>query len=143
MIQWNDSWDTGIELIDTEHRRLIELLARMERQIETPSPYVQAELLALSSEVTNHVTNHFAHEEHLALQLLSAEDVQQHIRAHREWRQLLFQELGALQMSLPEAATTETLVSTARHFVSAIYNFFSEHFESHDCKFCAHGCLNR
>ena len=142
MIQWNDSWNTGIELIDKEHRRLIELLARMERELTDPSSFLRTELLALSSEVTNHITNHFAHEEHLAFQLLGPEDVQNHVRAHREWRQLLLRELGALNMNITETRTDEELIKTAKHFVFSISEFFSKHFESHDCKFCAHSCLN-
>lgn len=140
MVQWKDEWVTGIEMIDTEHRRLIELLTKMENELENPSQYLQVELVALASEVTNHITNHFTHEEQIALQLLSSEELRNHSYAHRQWRQLLLRELGKVRMTMSTTTITDELLHAARQFVTSVYDFFDNHFSSHDCKFCEHRC---
>jgi hemerythrin-like metal-binding protein len=138
MISWNDAWITGVEIIDTEHRRLISLLSKMEQEVHSSSPYLQAQLRALASEVTNHITSHFAHEEDILSSRLSREDTQLHIRAHRKWRQLILRNLGELNMQLSAKLPEEEVVRLSKHFVVTIYNFFSKHFDTHDCKLCKH-----
>lgn len=143
MIAWKDDWNIGIDIIDAEHKKLIDLLSQIERDAEARSPYLRTAILSASSEVINHITNHFSHEEQISPQYLSAEDYASHVKDHRRWKQLLLKETAELQMKLSEQASTEELVVTALRFAETLYSFFTKHFYSHDCKFCSARCLDR
>lgn len=146
-IEWSSDWETGIKIIDEEHFRLVQLLQKMVEEAHLPTPYLHTTLLALSYEVTNHITNHFMHEEHIAPQHLSPEDLQQHVQSHKMWRAGLLQEIDRLQVEIARSAgqgkTNGEVAASAERFAVAIYNFFRDHFRHHDCKFCPHGCLER
>jgi len=133
MIEWDSAWDTGIDIVDSEHKTLVELLRRI--QNEDPK-YLRASLLSLSSEVTNHATMHFMHEERLSAVLLSPEQSQAHSNDHRRWKQLLLRENAALQLKLASPLSEKELQDIAQEYVAAIFDFFATHWENHDCKIC-------
>jgi len=62
MLQWNEAFETGSTLVDTQHRVLIEKLNELEEILRGPLPSKAAcdEFLAF---LAAHVAEHFAYEE--------------------------------------------------------------------------------
>lgn len=129
LVEWKPTWDLGIELIDSEHKRLIALLRRLQQEVRGDSPYLKSSVHALLSEVTNHLSTHFMHEETLIAKYATPKQLSDHTYAHRRWRQMLLEESAKLRLELD----SEDLQQHAQHFVEGVIAFFTNHFENHDC----------
>jgi hemerythrin len=67
IIRWSPAWQNGIAHIDNQHKRLVELLANLQRQMNDSRPRVST-LEALVS-LSAYIELHFADEEHIMSQL--------------------------------------------------------------------------
>ena len=79
-MSWDRDLDLGIPVVDRDHRRLIDLIARVQ------SPDWGADALELVratvDDLAHHVAHHFRHEEML-MRLVGYPDMARHQRSHR------------------------------------------------------------
>ena len=116
---WNENFDTGIAVIDEQHRRLVELLNTLAGEIATGTS--AQGLSRIFSALTEYTHYHFQTEE--AIWLTALHD-QEAVTAHQETHQSFVAELRRLQAAFerngPDAAADETLGFLARWLASHI-----------------------
>ncbi len=81
--QWDSRLETGIELIDDQHKELFRRIDRLE--VAMYSGTGSAELTYLVEYLVDYVVDHFAAEEKL-LGEMNYPDLPKHIRQHEEFR---------------------------------------------------------
>ena len=83
VIRWRESFATGVEQFDQEHKRLVALVNLMFEAIRdkrTEEVVAQA-----STELVAHAVEHFAHEEQ-AMEALAYSDIEAHKEEHAQLR---------------------------------------------------------
>lgn len=82
MIEWDDTFNTGIDMIDEQHKYLFKLCRKLEILLETPTGvYKTDDAIQLLGSFRNYITFHFYFEEKY-LNLLDASDFADHKREH-------------------------------------------------------------
>lgn len=82
MINWDDSFSTGIEIIDEQHKYLFGLSRKLEMLLETPIGVDKKEdAIMLLCDFRNFVTFHFYFEENY-LKDLNSSDFYEHTNEH-------------------------------------------------------------
>lgn len=87
VIKWRDSYDTGIEAVDEEHRKLVDLIEAMYRSIRDKEPKETVERVL--TEIVEYTQTHFANEE-----ALMEETLYPSLADHRQEHQNLIKEVG-------------------------------------------------
>ncbi len=91
---WNANFDTGIEVIDAQHRTLVDLLNRMaQHHIDGAT---EAQTRGILAELADYAQYHFTTEEAVWLDTLGDDPhLQSHLRSHRQF----FEHIAGLQAS--------------------------------------------
>lgn len=63
VIRWRDTYDTGVEAVDLEHRKLVELIEAMHTSIRDNEPQETVEQVI--NEIAEYTQDHFKNEESL------------------------------------------------------------------------------
>jgi len=63
VIRWRDTYDTGVEAVDLEHRKLVELIEAMHTSIRDDEPKETVEQVI--NEIVEYTQDHFKNEESL------------------------------------------------------------------------------
>ena len=86
---WGDQYIVGDTLVDSEHKRIIEMACSFAKLIEADALSYR-EALNTVREVIFHITTHFQHEE-LLLELYNADaaDIERHKREHIKLKAIL------------------------------------------------------
>lgn len=86
LITWQREFDTGVERVDQQHRRLVEIINGLYHNIGAGQG--EAAILGVLGELTRYAEHHFATEERL-LSLLgpASRGTAVHIAAHETYRQ--------------------------------------------------------
>ncbi len=111
---WNDHFDTGIAVIDAQHRKLVDLLnilvIHMSRGADAPS------LDSVFEELAAYVHRHFEDEEAIWRKHLSGDEIlKNHEHAHREFAE----EIARLQESgLPHNEVMDEIASFLTHWLA-------------------------
>lgn len=80
-IEWQQSYATGIESIDTQHQQIIELINRLDVSVAKQDRQEVSEIL---SGLREYIHTHFSYEEHL-LEQSGYKFTESHIRGHRRF----------------------------------------------------------
>jgi hemerythrin-like metal-binding protein len=130
--KWSDSYKLGNEEIDSEHRRLMELLGWLEEKLYREENLDFNEIQNVVSELNIHVGEHFHHEESMMKNLSSmpASEKIDHEADHRIW----FQKLTELLPSLMSAKTDLERRAYLARILLIGKAFWAEHFIEFDTK---------
>jgi len=126
-IVWNDSLSVGVDLIDRQHKSLIEKIAHLEDAIRTGQG--PAEIVRTLDFLIDYTAYHFGTEEK-NMRAYDYPELPAHIEKHKEFKKTLndlaadFEEEGATQ---PLADSIETL----------LMNWFVKHIKDVDNRFGA------
>jgi hemerythrin len=83
VIEWTDGMSVGVEALDDDHRRLIDLLNRIDAIVQGEAP--QDGLIDIVHELVRYTEYHFESEERL-MRLNRYPDLDAHERMHRDLR---------------------------------------------------------
>ena len=93
VIKWRDSYNTGIEAIDLEHRKLVELIEAMYTNVRDKEPKEAVEKVI--NEIVNYTQNHFSNEE-----MLMQNEQYPSLDNHKKEHQNLIHEVAAFKERL-------------------------------------------
>jgi hemerythrin-like metal-binding protein len=79
-IEWSDQYNVGIEPIDQQHRRLVELINQLQDRVD--KGVGRQRCLNTMNALTDYVLEHFADEEKLMSEI-GFEELDRHQRAHQ------------------------------------------------------------
>ncbi len=106
-IEWNSSLDTGIEVIDNQHRRIVEYINKLD---DTRAKHDMDEVGKVLDELVDYTMSHFTFEESLM-----EESGYPFINAHKKVHQLFAKRVGEyLQRFKMGEDITEELLNTLR-----------------------------
>jgi hemerythrin-like metal-binding protein len=106
---WNDNLETGIALIDEQHKKLVDLLNLLVRQIATQADAM--ELDAVFSELKDYVQYHFSCEEEIWKDYFEGDTWQKwHIQTHADF----IAEVHKIESHVSDQAKDETLLEIVR-----------------------------
>jgi hemerythrin-like metal-binding protein len=80
--KWRSEFDTGIQAIDADHRKLVDLLNQVQDAVETGG--AQATLQKVVRELVDYVTQHFDREEKM-LEACNYPKLESHIDLHLDF----------------------------------------------------------
>ncbi|MPW30192.1 bacteriohemerythrin [Agarivorans sp. B2Z047] len=84
--RWTSDFETGISVVDEQHRHLIDLINQIGEQLTDSHPLQHAAIESLSQELNNYVKEHFREEELLmAKHKVDPRHCQAHVKAHKEF----------------------------------------------------------
>lgn len=87
VIKWRDSYNTGIEAVDEEHKKLVDLIEAMHTSIRDDEPKKTVERVL--AEIAEYTQTHFHNEE-----ALMEEKEYPELEAHKSQHQSLIEEVG-------------------------------------------------
>ena len=90
VIKWRDSYNTGIEAVDLEHRKLVELIEAMYINVRDKKPKEAVE--KVMKEIVDYTQNHFTNEDSLMQNAQYPE-----LDAHKTEHQNLIDEVAVFQ----------------------------------------------
>ncbi|QID18419.1 bacteriohemerythrin [Nitrogeniibacter mangrovi] len=93
LVEWNDYLRTGIDIIDHQHKGLVDLANEIARRFEAGTPLSALELRALVTYLTEYAEIHFSTEE--ALMSLSGLD-EAHTSAHHQGHARFLERVGEM-----------------------------------------------
>lgn len=93
VIRWRDTYDTGVEAVDLEHRKLVELIEAMHTSIRDNEPKGTVEQVI--NEIVEYTQDHFKNEESL-MQNEQYPELDEHKIEHRT----LIEEVAAFKERL-------------------------------------------
>lgn len=80
-IRWEDSMSVGVTLMDVDHRRLVEILGRLQQSVGEAS---NRELVAATiATLFDYTEEHFAHEEE-SMRLYAYPETAAHVAEHKD-----------------------------------------------------------
>ncbi|MBI5110320.1 MAG: hemerythrin domain-containing protein [Rhodocyclales bacterium] len=83
---WSERFDTGIDIVDHQHRHLVDLVNRVGSHLAENSALDEAEQQELFKQLAAYARGHFADEELLMRTAgIDARHVDQHVRRHQEF----------------------------------------------------------
>ena len=124
-IIWRSSFETGIERIDHEHRRLLDLIKACHDSISPGCEF--ARVCRSIDEIASYARFHFVREENLMVDV-AFPDLERHRALHAE----LLRQLEGERTDL-EASTTDL-----SQFVFFLYDWFASHTMQEDRKIARH-----
>lgn len=93
VIKWRDSYETGVEAVDNEHRKLVNLIAAMYVSLRDKEPQETVEKVL--NEIVEYTQTHFVNEE-----ALMEEALYPTIADHKKEHQDLIEEVSEYQQRL-------------------------------------------
>lgn len=100
-IQWRDAYNTGVELFDQEHHKIVELMNTMFAAILSKGEKKIFEKVC--EDIIAYTEYHFAHEEK-AMALVSYPGVEEHIADHKWLKQEAEKIQEVIKNNFPEGA---------------------------------------
>lgn len=86
---WDESINTGVEVIDTQHKELFRIGRAVEQLVITNCIGVdEKQLLQIVCELREYVAYHFYEEEHL-MELYQVSGTKEHIEEHNKYRNMI------------------------------------------------------
>jgi hemerythrin-like metal-binding protein len=123
---WNDSYDTGIRIIDSQHKRLIAILNELFEAMEKgQGSAIMAKLLA---DLHNYTVTHFSTEENL-LKQSDYPDFAAHKKLHDEF---------AARVHQMQAACEKGQVSMSLRLATFLKTWLAEHILGTDKQYVEH-----
>lgn len=87
IIEWKESWNTGIKEIDSQHERLVSILNKVSILIEAHDAYSDDDVIdQCLSDLLSYTIEHFDFEEKLMAQY-NYEDLENHKKIHQDLRE--------------------------------------------------------
>lgn len=123
LLEWKDSYRTGIDEVDHEHRELIELINRLHERLSQPEAPITVP--AFFGDLNKAITAHFALEERNM-----RERGYDQLREHKTEHERLLDEIRDIMdayEAMPAADRTGVLAQT-------LDDWFSIHFRTHDSR---------
>jgi diguanylate cyclase (GGDEF)-like protein/hemerythrin-like metal-binding protein/PAS domain S-box-containing protein len=116
---WNEHFLTGIELIDSQHLKLVDILNRLANHIAFNSSEI--ELHILFHELLDYVDYHFEAEEHIwSTYLVNDPSFESHVDDHHAFSEQIIQLQQAIHSQPKHEVLSETLRFLTRWLVSHI-----------------------
>lgn len=123
VIEWNDGLSVGIQAIDDDHKKLVELINELYEALERG---VQEDALErVFNNLERYIKYHFAREEELMLQHRFSE-TESHTRQHKQF----IKDIERLKTSV----LTSSSMSVAEEVISYLANWLIQHIVSEDAK---------
>jgi hemerythrin len=122
VLQWREELSVGIDDVDREHRELVELIGRLQRDLLAGASVDN--VIGLLREIYTQIAAHFAHEE--KLMRLS------HYKAyadHKEDHETLLDDLR----DIIDEVEHDGILDESR-LTDDLDRWFSDHFQTHDAK---------
>lgn len=123
-IAWHEDFETGVEIIDKEHKQIF---STMNRLLRISSEEEKAEWACKEGikYLRNHTIEHFEHEEEY-MQSIQYEEFDLHKRLHDDFR------YGTLPALENELAETEYSPDAVRHFLAVCIGWVVAHTQTED-----------
>ena len=116
VFKWRESFSTGVEIFDEDHRKIIDLVGRLYEALRDKDQ--EMDLEGIIKECGDYVETHLQKEEE-GMQSLHYEKAEEHTREHDEFRREI-------------ARITEKLASSNTEGVAEeLYHFLRHWFEKH------------
>ena len=97
ILSWNSHFETGIDLVDAQHRYLVDLVNQVAPLLAKAGEAAPADLEALFGHLLDYATEHFAVEETLMQQEhVDARHVERHLESHRHFSETVRQMAAAV-----------------------------------------------
>jgi len=127
---WTKADEFGDAQIDAEHRRLLDLLARLEANLFVESEMDEISIQFVVSDLKHHIGNHFAHEEQLMTSLSTMSDLEKerHRANHSYWRARISEHLTALDGTKTDLERRRQLA----RLLGVAKTFWENHFSTFD-----------
>ena len=93
VIRWRDSYDTGVEAVDMEHRKLVGLIEAMHINIRDSEPQETVEKVI--TEIVEYTQHHFKNEE-----VLMQDEQYPQLEEHKKEHQALIEEVAVFKERL-------------------------------------------
>jgi hemerythrin len=122
VLQWREELSVGIDDVDREHKQLIELIGRLQRDVQAGAN--ADNVIGLLREIYTEIAAHFANEEKL-MRLA-------HYRAyadHKEDHETLLDDLR----DIIDEVEDDGVLDESR-LTDDLDRWFSDHFQTHDAK---------
>ncbi|PYG01361.1 MULTISPECIES: bacteriohemerythrin [unclassified Thioalkalivibrio] len=87
-VHWSDDLDTGIPVIDNQHKRIVEYINRLCEAVEGQATREQVH--EVLDQVVDYTLTHFAFEEEM-LEIVEYPDLEQHRKSHEAFSQRIRQ----------------------------------------------------
>lgn len=125
MIEWNENMSVGIDEFDTHHRRIIDLINRLDASVNTgDARRVTEEALA---ELSNYCIYHFFAEED-AMERCNFPGCDEHKNEHLAFTDKIFQLVGDMHTGTADVS---------RELLDLLWNWLSKHILITDKKYSA------
>ena len=122
LLQWKDSYSTGIEAVDYEHKELIDQINRLYAVLTAKGAPVAA--AGFFGDLIKAISAHFALEERFM-----REQRYDRLAQHKADHERLLDEINDIADAFERDETMEQAALTAR-----LDAWFSRHFETHDAR---------
>lgn len=115
MLQWSSQLETGVPLVDTQHKVLIEHINKLEAMTRDPSTH-QGDVDRLLQFLESYVANHFRFEEQ-CMHRYHCPSHEENIRAHAAFLEAFGKLKHEYQIVGPTHAFLQKLYSTASSWI--------------------------
>jgi len=125
---WNEDYLVGDLLIDSEHKKIIEMACSFARLVET-GEISYREALEMAREVANHISAHFTHEE-LLLNLYNTNirEIMAHKEEHAKFKALLSKSIESVR----DAGQGQEFIDSCIELTNDLYDMITKHVASVD-----------
>ena len=129
VLQWREEFSVGIEEVDHEHRELIELIRRLQQDLQAGAD--ADKVIDVLGEIYNQIAAHFALEEKMMRKTHYAA-----FADHKEDHETLLDDLRDIMDEVEDDGVLDEAQLT-----DDLDRWFSDHFKTHDAKLhhSAHG----
>lgn len=114
IFEWDTEFDTGIEQVDAQHRRLIEIINNGVQLCVSDRKILYAEVEALKNALVDYTVHHFSCEEEIMeREKVDSRHITEHIAIHKSFVQAVskqFEDMEALQQRDKLAEVAEYLI---------------------------------
>ena len=121
-LRWRDEFSVGIEEVDHEHKGLIELIARLQRELKSGAG--RHEVIVYLGEIYAQISAHFALEEKMMRQTNYPAYAD-----HKEDHETLLDDLRDIMDEVEDDGILDDVRLT-----DDLDRWFSDHFRTHDAK---------
>jgi len=123
LIEWNKSYEIGIESVDHEHKEMIDLINALYADLQADAE--KAEITRFLGEIHSKISAHFALEEKVMRELEYDE-----MTAHKDDHEVLLDEIRNIMDAYEDGGYTDMKDRLANH----LETWFTEHFRTRDSR---------
>ena len=123
LVEWDNSFSVGIDIIDADHRKLADFIALMNAEFEANR---SDRVVTIFEDFAAYLTDHSAREEEMLRQYLPAPEVDEHARLHGSGMDAVAK-LSAELRANPDMATLQAAANFLR-------SWLKNHVFEHDLK---------